>query len=377
MSLKAETLLGSETSKLPFPLRRVISVPQGREWSAILFRCAFLYFITALIAREDGMLGYAADPRQVAACDLAHWIRVTCDPYPLQDQPLIPLARDYASLYHIFMISYISVWAGPIIRMHSSVMRDLVMARAIARRQRASTRRLVDRANRRIRHPITHLIIVIAATASGVLGFAGYAREGIYAPLFSTPELSGLAYEGWWASSSTPSMLWFQVLALLGNYINWWATYLLIESMIVFRHAVRTAKWRLDALNGDGELGWSPIKALVRRGTQWTVVNMLGVLALAMLTQPSAWVYLAIFPVAFLASLLPYIMAKGAYELALKHGKANRHLPTAELRRAESLAYSIAPQSIISVKRLGVQFVFTVLPGVLAIIQEVRNAEPK
>jgi len=350
----------------------------GRPTLGILARMAILFGGTAAVALVSGGLTVPHGPQWNIICDLKHFVNLECSNSALEvPNENFGLFRDYATLYHLWMISAVSVWAGQLTAQLSRLLPDLWLSGALKRRPRRELERLVDAANKRVASWRVHIALLAAAFGAGATGLAGYQSEGIYAGLApdgTDPYLFALsASDEWWASGHGLAFWWFIVVATIGNYVNWWTIYVVLEITIVMWRMRTRIDFRLDSTNQDGNWGWSPVFEAIQTASKYVLANIFGLIGIAMLANFNSIQYLAVFPVAMILSVVPFYLANAIFSNAKDQGM-HRWRPRIRLEReVQTVAYSLAPATIFSTRTIIAQLAFTIIPAILGFWSEFGN----
>lgn len=371
--------IGESAIRLPPGMRTIMYKGSGSPVVAITLRAALLYTISIVVAiTNSNRVAVTEGPQWNVLCDALHTFGQTCHADDVIANNDIFLLRDYATLYHIWMIAAVSVWAGMLNTKLATIIPDLRANSAIKRIPRALVVASVRTANRRVSSRVTHVMILALAITSGGLGLYGYLDAGIYASL-APPGVDSYAFaqqsaQDWWIAASWVSKAWFMVVATIGNYVNWWTCFVAIEVTIAVWRARHLIDFRLETTNRDGDWGWSPVSSVVRIGSRCVIASMVGLLGIALLANFRSIQYLAIFPIALIIAVVPFLAANAVYARAADLSRVWWRQTSGSSRQIEAISYSSAPKRIFPLGTILFQAAFAVAPALLGFWQSWRDA---
>lgn len=327
-------------------------------------RTVALFLVSVLLATSHGQLGVTGGTLERISCDLRTLLQLSCRSEQATE---IPLIRDYASLWHLFMIAFISAHFWQLVDAQRQILPTL-SGSGVVRNNRAKLRKRSREAAARISAPKTNWIILLIALTCGVAGYAGYAIGGIYPSLVGSDGATAkLAFDQWWIEGSILTRIWFQVVALIGNYINVWALYILLEFCALYVWALRRCEWRLVTGAQDGRWGWAPVYDLMRIGITWLTVTGIGLIGIFLIVRLEGIWFLLAFPSIFLLALVPVALVNRFYAAARNNRKYLQLIQSPLLRRLEDVSLKQAPDRLIPFSRLFTQALIGILPLLLAL----------
>lgn len=316
---RKEELVSKDLKNLPAPLRWIVPEKTVNSAGLILARTVALFVMSFAISANTSSVTTVGHTLQSAQCDFLLILNLECGSgKAVHGPPSIPLLRDYASLFHMYMIASLSVLIGPLIQGYSSLVADLRRTGAITRRSKARSCALAAKASARIVHPITNILILSCSLSLGIVALASYKRDGVYSIL--SPGAIGregmIYYANWWISKSDIGKAWFVLVATLGAYLLIWNLYVMLEGYIHLSMVAKDAELRLIAHQSHAYYGWSPIAELVRLGSRTLLLTLVGLFSIGVIANFRGWFFLSAFPLMYVVSCVPVLLANNDYRKA-------------------------------------------------------------
>jgi len=288
---------------------------------------------------------------------------------PVSTVAVVPLTRDYATLYHIWMISAIAVWGGEFAEALALLFPRLLRARALFLTDRAKFLHGLSGVNRRMTSGKVHLALVLGALALVGGGMLGYWKGGIYAVL-APSDVSGFAknaYQEWWARPFRPGAAAYFIVGAIGNYLNLWITYLASEVAVFLFRQRHSFRLSIDQLNQDGEWGWAIVVSIVAVSRKIAVAALLGVAGIALIANPQSYYYFVLFALTFLASVILFLVPNYYFTRARAEWLARPVDPSEGDPALRGIQTALVPKRIVPVWAFLYQILLVFLPAILAV----------
>lgn len=365
--------LGPTGSNPPF-LATVLYAGTHSRVLGTLIRVVLLLGILAVIAERTGTLVLSDGSLPCVSCDFLQLAGLTRAEHSTAE---IPLTRDYATIYHVLMISLVSVMGGRLLLQLRTVIPRLIASLAIAGVPHAVLSSRIARTNKRLGSWLIHVALFALAFGTSTVGVLGYQAGGIYSGLGGRLDGTGFAAEAaahWWAAGGGWGFWGFVIVGGIGNYVNYWVLYATTEVSLVLISTYRQMDLRVDLANGDGQWGWKAAKDATSLGSLLFVASAIGLAAVVLIGGITSAQYLLIFPIALALSTLPFLFANRIYQRPLDERKSS--VPPRGQRGLEiqAMVFSILPTRLVKLRSIAFQASFTVLPGLLALVAEIRHA---
>jgi hypothetical protein len=320
--------------------------------------------VTALLA--DRLVFAGADGWTVAGDDFRRLVL-------LQDAgptvAVVPLTRDYATLYHIWMISAIAVWGGEFAEALAALFPRLLTAKVMVLTDRVKFLCGLGGVNRRMTSGRVHLILVLGALALVGGGMLGYWKGGIYAVLVPghAPDFAKTAYQEWWARPFRPGAAAYFVVGAIGNYLNLWITYLASEVAVFLFRQRQSFRLSIDQANQDGEWGWAVVITIVAVSRKIAVAALLGVASIALIANPQSYYYFVLFALTFMASVVLFLLPNYYFTRARAEWLARPIGPREDDPALRGMQRALVPRRIVPIWAFVYQLLLVFLPAILAV----------
>lgn len=342
----------------------------------VFLRCAFLSILVIATAALGGRL-VPEDGLTTIWCDIGRALTLPS----LHDCTRVtafPLARDYASLFHIAMIAIMGTFGGALISDLREFWRS-AGARGILLGASPSDLKWINRVDGGRTHPLADIAILGVGIAMCYVGALGYAANGIYPSLAQSEnpaEFAKAAASLAWNAFPLPGFFSFIIVGALGNYYILQIGIAAVSSLLLGLRASQQGRLRLLPLSVDGKWGWDRIFTSVNNGIATSVFGLLGLLCLLLRGGYNNLPYLLAFPLVAALGVLPWTVINRLWARAVDRTVAARgeqidQLTTGKvlLVHIEYLSLRAVPARIVSPAAAFFQLSFTVLPGVLAFSQ--------
>jgi hypothetical protein len=337
--MSATRFATATTDRLP-PLMRPLLAP-GLRWPF----GALIAWLAILLAIVFGAVGID---------DLIHWHR---------QAQFLPLEKDYASLYHVWMIAYLWSRSGAYFNLVSVCMSSLVRNGAASKPRRSVTDR-VARINAVLQSRWTHTVVLLLSLITCTAGTVYYTKRGAYGPSADGNPLHITHYSETWAAFPHVGFFVFVLVSSFGAYLIYWIAFVTVVVGGVWFLSRRELRLRLAIRCADGRWGWANAASLIDVGGRILTASILGLAAVAWRGGFSQPQYFAFFPLACLAGVLPYIYSNRIWRDALEAPAR----PADELDPAlRAMVYAVAPKNLASARAALYQVLFIILPAVVAI----------
>lgn len=352
----------------------ITSSGSGPRWVRISVRCVLIGLAATLSALLADRIVLAGGEGWTVAGDDFRRLVLLQDVVPTSAS--VPLLRDYATLYHIWMIAAIAVWGGEFADALAVLFPRLMAARVLFLTRRLKFLDGISGINRRMTSRKIHSALVLGALALVGGGMLGYWEGGIYAVLApdGASDFAKNAYEEWWARPFRPGAAAYLVVGAIGNYLNLWITYVASEVAVFLFRQRHSFQLSIDQTNQDGEWGWAIVAQIVSVSRKIAVAALLGVASIALIANPQSYYYFVLFGLTFMASVALFLVPSYYFSRArsewlaapVKLGEGDPAL--------RGIQRALVPKRIVSIWAFVYQILLVFLPAILAVAAAVGGA---
>src|SRR4051794_5415076 len=349
----------------PLGIEFITSSGSGPRWVRISVRCVLIGLtavLTALLADRFALAG--GEGWTVAGDDFR---RLVLHQEVGLTSASVPLTRDYATLYHIWMIAAIAVWGGEFADALATLFPRLMAARVLFLARRLKFIDGLSGVNRRMTSGKIHSVLILGALALVGGGVLGYWEGGIYAVLApdGASNFAKNAYQEWWARPFRPGATAYFVVGAIGNYLNLWITYVASEVAVFLFRQRHSFELSIDQANQDGEWGWAIVSQIVSVSRKIAVAALLGVAGIALIANPKSYYYFVLFGLTFMASVALFLVPNYYFSRARSEWLAAPVAPGEGDPALRGIQRALVPKRIVPIWSFVYQILLVFLPAIL------------
>ena len=294
-----------------------------------------------------------------------------------------PLLRDYSAWIHMWMIAAMATWGGHLFRQIEIVLPRLEADGGMVVTDQANFDRIINTANAILRSRITHVAAILGAftfTATGLLAYSRYGIYSFFSPVgVSEASFSSLAFSHWWARPfQFPSFIWM-FWATIGNYIIIWISLVCVLITAIFQRLKSYVGYQVSDVNYDGRWGWTAVTDIVATGRKIAIAATIGVMAIALIANPSSYVYLFLFLISFFVAVLLFLTPNHFYGRAYDRLQQDRVRRMHSMDTGEATIYALKldsiPEHIVRTRDFIYQLTVVTVPGIVAVINYLQSTQ--